>query len=487
MAGIAQTVLINSEPIVGYRGKLSNSRSLQFGQQAGTTLASGDVGLMSSLNLSGLESFDSGAWTIEYWVQHANIEFAEGIVHVNGQAILGSANFVGGAAVYHTASEVNLNNYLINNAVLTIPSQAVPAQSWQLNEWYHVALAKSTSSNVTAWINGYRAPEGEIYSPNSYSLPFTILASWRNTQGAGTTNNLIGSLYNLRIVNGSAIYDTAQSTITVPGRPLTVVTNTNMLLLAEKSKTFIDSVNNATLSARAGTTVENLSTPFNDTITKYSVRSSVSSPFSSNGNGSYYFYGRTSSYGTRPGSTKLAMGTGDFSVEWFSYAQNNSRTNSGVIWYETLSTVDFGVYFEDLGGGIVDIYVKNGSTTVNVGSIADSLYYKQWLHWAVVRISGQVYCYCNGVGLNPLGDAFAYDITSSTGVLYVAKQGSTATANQCFYGYITNLRVVKGVGVYTGDFTVPASTLQRFQFANPYGGSNTAAVRTDQTAFLLAP
>lgn len=485
MAGIAQTVLINSEPIAGYRGKLSNSNSLVFGSGAGTMLSAGDESLMSSINLTGVDPLGSGAWTIEYWANHTNIEFDEGIVHINGQAILGSANFIGGAAVFHSSSAVNLNNYLINNAVLTIPTQSVPTQTWQVNNWYHVALVKSTGSNVTAWVNGHRAVEGEVYSPNNYNVPFSILASWRNNQGVGTTNNFIGSLYNLRIVN-SQLYDTTQSTITVPTRKLSLMTSTNLLLLAEKSKTFIDSANNATLSTRAGTTLFSASTPFNDGVNKYSVRSSVSSPFVINGSGSYYFYGRTNSYLTHPGSSRLAIGTGDFTIECFSYAQNESRTGPGMLWYETGGITDFGIYFEDVGAN-VDVYVTHGVTSINVGSIASNLYYKQWKHWAIIGTGGLIYCYCNGIALNPLGDSLTYNITSSSGTLYIGKKGSAAVQNECFYGYITNVRIVKDLSVYLGNFTVPSDNLQRFQFANPYGGSNTSAIRTDQTAFLMVP
>jgi hypothetical protein len=486
MAGITQTVLINSEPIAGYRGKISNSNSLLFGQSAGTSLNPGDTSLMSSLNMAGLEAFNSDSWTIEYWVRHTNIQFDEGIVHINGQAILGSANFVGGAALYHTGAAVNLNNYLINNAIFTISTQTSLSQSWGLNEWYHVAMVKTAGANLACWVNGHRSPEGEVYSPNNYSLPFSILASWRNNQGAGTTNNLIGNLYNLRILNAVELYDTTQNTISIPIRKLSVTTNTNLLLLAEKNATLTDSAANATLSTRAGTTVESLSTPFNDPITKVGIKASASSPFISNGSGSYYFYGNVNSYGTYAGNAKFALGTSDFCLEWFGYAQGTKNTEVSPWWYETSSVVDLGITFSDTGS-IIDINIKSGATTTNIGSLAVASYYKQWLHWAIVRISGSVTCYCNGVALNPGGDSFTADVSSSSGTLYLGKKGTTAAANECFFGYLTNLRLVKGIGVYSGNFTMPTYNLQRFQFADPYGGSNTAAIKTDQTAFLMVP
>jgi hypothetical protein len=54
-------------------------------------------------------------------------------------------------------------------------------------------------------------------------------------------------------------------------------------------------------------------------------------------------------------------------------------------------------------------------------------------------------------------------------------------------GYITNFRWVKGLAVYTGDFTVPTSPLTATATANPYGGSNTQAIGDGFTKLLLVP
>lgn len=489
MAGISQTVLVGAEAIAGYRGNLATSQSLVFGKNAGSTLNPGDTSLMSSMNISGLGIY-SGPMTIEYWVKHTNTQFDEGIVHLNGQAILGGINFLGAPVVIHQATSVNLNNYLITNAAMTIPSGAIPSQTWQQNDWYHVAIVKSATSNVTAWVNGYQSPSGQIYSPVNYAYAFSILGSWRNNLGLGTTNNLIGNLYNLSLSPGASLYDVNSATIVVPKLSLGLNVNSDMLLLARANQTFVDTAGKATLSVRAGVVESSDSTPFHDPMTKSSntaVRNSRSSPYVTNGSGSYYFNGKTTSFGTYAGSSRFAFDSGDFTVEWFSYAQYNTRPTPGIFWYETSGTTDLGLSFQDTGLGTVNVLVKNGSNTFTLGGISDSLFYRQWIHWAIVRISGQIYCYYNGNVLNPSGNAFAYTISSSSGTVYIGKQGTTAATNDCFYGYITNLRAVKGLGIYTGNFTRPTANLQRFQFANPYGGSNTAAFRTDQTAVLMVP
>lgn len=487
MAGISQTVLINSEPIVGYRGQLAKSNSLAFGKDAGTTLLPGDTSKMSSLNITGLPALNNDSWTIEYWVRHTNTEFNEGIVHINGQAILASSNFVGGPALLHGSSGIELNNYLINNASFSISSNSIPSQAWQVNDWYHVAIVKNTSSYVTSWVNGYRTPVGSVFSPNNYSIPFTIIASWRNSQGLGVTNNLIGSLYNLSITNNQEVYDVNDATITVPTMSQTSTPAMSLLLLAQRSQTFTNnSSGGAVISTRAGITSSSTNTPFNDSITAYTLRRSPSSPFMLNGSGSYYFYGRTSSYGTYDGTGRTAYGTDDFTIEWFSYAQNENRINPGIYWHETSGVCDLGISFYDDGTDI-NVLVRNGSNSVTVGSLSRGLYYKQWLHWAVVRYGGTVYAYCNGSILDPVGQTFGYNISSSSGTLYVGKKGAAAVQDECFYGYLTNLRAVKGLAVYLGNYAVPTHNLQRFQFDNPYGGLNTYEIRTDQTAILMVP
>ncbi len=480
MTGIVQNLMINSDVV------LSKGDSLVFGESAGTTLNPGDASLMSSLNVSGLPAFGGGSWTVEYWAKHNNTEFSEGIVHIDGQAILGSPNFVGGLALLHVSNGVNLNNYLITNANFSIPSAAVPSQIWEVGEWYHVAMTKSTASNVTVWINGHRTPTGPVYSPTSYTLPASIVASWRNNNGLGTTNNFIGSLYNLRVVLDE-VYDVNQSTITVPTDPLEIYSvNTKLLLSGKPRRLLIDSSGNCSLSTRAGTVSNSPSTPFNDPISRFAVKIDRSSPFNPANSNSYYFYGRTNSYGTYQGDSDFGLGTGDFTVEWFSYAQGTKNLNTSPWWYETSGTVDLGIAFSDLGS-VIDINIVSGASTTNIGSLAVSSYYQQWLHWAVVRISGMVTCYCNGVALNPGGDSFGSNVSSISGTFYLGKRGVAATDDQCFFGKITNLRMIKGLGIYTGNFTTPTDNLQRFQFSNPYGGSNTQAVRTDQVSVLMVP
>jgi hypothetical protein len=77
-----------------------------------------------------------------------------------------------------------------------------------------------------------------------------------------------------------------------------------------------------------------------------------------------------------------------------------------------------------------------------------------WYHFAIVRNSGTVYCYINGVSaITPFAETITW---SSIGRFNIAMNSDTA---EPMTGYISNLRVVNGTAVYTGAFTPPTTPL----------------------------
>jgi hypothetical protein len=103
----------------------------------------------------------------------------------------------------------------------------------------------------------------------------------------------------------------------------------------------------------------------------------------------------------------------------------------------------------------------------------------------VVRQSGTTYVYRDGT-LRGSSFADTNNITENAIDLYIGNTNTPAT-NAAWVGYITNFRWVKGLAVYTGNFTKPTSALTATAAANPYGGSNTAAIESGFTKLLLVP
>lgn len=218
--------------------------------------------------------------------------------------------------------------------------------------------------------------------------------------------------------------------------------------------------------------------PFvNPTLTIGSAVSTVAqSPFGGGGN-SYSFISSNNSFISTPGSNDWAVGTGDFTIEWFGY-----QTSAGTAPRSfSLGTYSSAKIANSIEGGTFYYWANNSFRYSNsAGTILNV-----WNHWAIVRSSGVTKVYKNGTQLgSQISDT--NNITDNTTVLKIGNE-TTSTTTAAWIGYITNFRWVKGLAVYTGNFTVPTSALTATAGANPYGGSNTQAISSGFTKLLLVP
>jgi hypothetical protein len=202
------------------------------------------------------------------------------------------------------------------------------------------------------------------------------------------------------------------------------------------------------------------------------------SPFAGGGN-SYLFNGSSTGVITYAGSDDWAVGTGDFTIEWFSRQSSLvSPQYQRVFSVGNFPTIKIGVSIES---GTFYYWANNSFRYSSSSASTQNV----WIHWAVVRASGTTRVYRNG---SLLGSSISdtNDITDSSTSLTI---GNTLTPsdNAGLVGNLTNFRWVKGLAVYTGDFTVPTSALTAEASANPYGGSNTAEIGSGFTKLLLVP
>lgn len=206
------------------------------------------------------------------------------------------------------------------------------------------------------------------------------------------------------------------------------------------------------------------------------------SPFGGGGN-SYLFSSSINSYIDTAGSSDWAVGTGDFTIEWFQ-RQTSTDSFQRAFTVDDFPTAAVAVSIEDAtfyywaASGFR--YSSAAATTINT-----------WYHWAVVRASGTTTVYRNAIVRGaPFSDT--NNITNTTDPLTIGNEND-ASAEGAFRGYITNFRWIKGLAVYSGtatdeaNFTVPTSSLTATAGANPYGGSNTAAIPAGVTRLLLVP
>ena len=409
-----------------------------------------------------------------------------------------------------------------------------------LNVWSHVAFV-FTGSTSKIYINGIDVTKSSAPTPSTtWGITATNGTTWFigrrwDTTAAGLYFK--GNISNFRFVNGTPVYT---GNFAPPAR-LSAITNT--VLLTCQSSTFFDaSTYNAAITNTGGTVVSqdnpyynpsnpalgaatpgvwtiseaaaaagqrswpmydpyfNLTTAMihgngangannntfldsstnNFTVTRNgNTTQGTFTPFSEpNGYWSNFFNGSSDSL-TVPAGTDFAYGTGDFTVEGWFYATSTLAAFGSMLWSQVASGHN---YFYVAAGEGASPVVNNFIQFVGAASGGGSPIYSStrfslnsWNHFAVVRISGLIRVYLNGVG----GTATS-NTTNFNNTTYVPNIARYTGGTSWFPGYISNLRVVKGVGVYTGDFTVPTEPLTATQSAR----TNIAAITSGQTVFL---
>ena len=336
-----------------------------------------------------------------------------------------------------------------------------------INTWYHVALVR-LSGSTTLYLNGTQT--GSSYADtNTYVASAQQIGASYNATAALTTF-FNGYISNLRIVNGVGVYTTTftPSTTTLPstqsprqfGTPSAGIlskTQTSLLLKTTFDTNFlVDYSNNSATITNNGTATSSALSPFSG---NYAI---LSNP------GSVLFNGSTQ-YLTVPSNAALAFSTGDYTLEFWVYF---TVAPSGIVClYNTLNNNFFFQYNPGLGfqTGIVGV----AATT----TFAFTVTANTWYHVAVSRNSSTTQCWVNG---NTIGTPQ----TDSTDYGQTGAQVAGLSGGQLLTGYISNLRVVKGVAIYTSAFTPPAGPLQSSQVANQ-SGAPSAAVTSSQTSLLL--
>ena len=179
-------------------------------------------------------------------------------------------------------------------------------------------------------------------------------------------------------------------------------------------------------------------------------------------------------------STTLTL-TGDFTIECWFYDTDIADTHS--LFGKRPDSSTFGGI--GLGHGsnenLLALVSGSGYTWDVIITSTIATPPNQWHHVAFTR-SGNVYTlWVNGQSAGsqsqPAAPLANPSIPFTIGA--TAQDGSFPWS-----GYISNFRIVKGVAVYTGTFTVPTGPLTATASANPFGGANTSAITGTATSLL---
>jgi len=170
-----------------------------------------------------------------------------------------------------------------------------------------------------------------------------------------------------------------------------------------------------------------------------------------NGTYSYYFNGGTTDYLTSSASGSFYQLTGDFTIEcWFKLS---SLSSGGLI---TLTQTAAGNSTSGLSlfigsSGQVSFFVNGnqGGTNSANGLVTTNT----WYHITLVRVGSTNTVYLNGVSVA------SNSTTPTWGTAFVGLARVYVDSTGGLSGYISNVRIIKGQGLYTGAFTPGSNTL----------------------------
>lgn len=372
-------------------------------------------------------------FTFETWINTTQTSTA----WVSGYYVSGPTNGLQTSILLYLNSSGIGFDFVTTNGADNIFSCGTTAQLCD-GKWHHVAASRS-GGMLRTFRDGILVTE--TYFPNQINIPTYGTPVWR-VGGVDSTyeRTFRGRLSNMRLVNGSSLYNAAFTPLT---QPLAAVPNT--VLLALQNNRFRDnSVNNATFTATGSNVIVERFSPF-PAANRVTTNVSDSGSVTFDGSGDYM---------TVPHSGAFNMGTEAFTAEFWmnpaaaptGYAMtmisSYNAANQGweVQWRSSPQAIRFG--FGDFA--LID------------REFLSSTYVGRWTHVAVSReANGNTRMFFNGVQQGATVNLSTAALNSNSSTFNI---GLLSWATGQFYnGFLSNVRVVKGSALYTSDFT-PSTT-----------------------------
>ena len=389
------------------------------------------------------------------------------VVYFNNTAV--SNTFVSSTQINATipvSSASTYNFYIFNSdgsgSILANGLQTSGPPSWTTTSYSSTELALG---NIQLLATG-DAPLTFYIQPGS-SNPQNLAV---NIAGylSGTVSG--EGAYTITVVVDDAQSQSTQADITVTVSVGDPYFNLTTLQLAGEgtnnanNQSFIDSSSNNFTITRNGNATQGTFTPFSQT------------------GWSNYFDGTSDSLLT-PGNTSLVL-DGNFTIEFFMYL--NSLSISAPI-SSNQGSFASGAFAAIISHGTaankLSIWAENINNAAFLIASNSTLSISQWYHVAIVRNSGVIRLYLNGV--NEGNTSSSATITLNGGATPRFRIGQYW--NGTIIGYISNLRVVKGAAVYTAAFTPPTSPLTAIANTSLLTCQSNRFVDNSTNAFVMTP
>jgi hypothetical protein len=416
------------------------------------------------LQINSTVGIGNGEFTIECWINPSKNQSG----HSNKNFIV--------ADYYHQTSptygwwlEYDSSTKQVNLATIydnaNSWSAGTSADSISPDTWTHIAVSRGADSIVRFFVNG-KLNSSTTYSGTIYDYSTVRIG---NSFLDGLQWKYHGYISNLRITKqalytGNFVPSTIPLTTTTNGNATGSVINptaANVWLLTLQDNNFRDrGPSNRTLESGGGSPSVHYYNPF--TLFNLRNQQDLSS--------GYFDESRAYSYLTLPTSNDLVFGTGDFTIEgWI-----NSPTYVGVnVIFQTQGSNDPGAVYLCTDGGLLKFaqFINGSRTEIS----STTLIPNSWYHVAATRSSGTARLFVNGVLQSSSTTALNGNFTTNNFPLIGANHSALG---QTFNGYLSNLRIVKGVAVYTGTFTPPRAPVKNSGPASIGSYASTTNVNT---------
>ena len=442
--GATNQAIIDNGPFNNIITRVGNTSQGSFSPYSVTGWSNYFDGTGDYLSIDTNTAFDlsTSDFTVECWV------YFNGSNNSRGFFAAGNSSRSG---IGYQISASGILQFIYGNG--TTCTFVAGTNALQLNTWIHVVTSR-VGSNARVYING--TLEITVTSSNfgagSYSC-FVGIGYGINAGNLTLGSPINGYISNLRIIKGTALYT---ATFTPPTTPLTAIANTQLLTC--QSNRFIDNSSNNLALTRTGDVSVQAFGPFG------SIPEATPISYSN------YFDGSGDTLTIPSPTTGFSLGTGEFTIEMWIYKTSavnavlvDARSAaSGLPWVIAIDASNFPYLYDNT------VYASTVAVTLN-----------SWSHVAVVRTSGVLKIFVNGV--QGYSASYSANLDRTAGLVI----GDTVHAAAPMLGYISNLRIVKGTAVYTTAFTPPTTPLTAIANTSLLTCQSTRMIDNSTNAFTI--
>jgi hypothetical protein len=395
--------------VTRYGGAITSSTNKKFGVTSAYFDGTGDY---LATSVSPAFGFGTGDYTAELWFNTATV--AKQL-----QAIFDMRP--SGSAIVQKPNVHLFGSTLTFSIGSTAKAQSAPIV---VNTWNHMALTRK--DGVTRlFVNGVLVGS-PVADTTDYGTSNDIVLGALGDGRDAVASHFQGYMDEVRVIKGEAAYVENFTPSNIPFN-----TPTPSLLMqdgADGSTSFTDA-NGVAMNAFGNVKFSSEQAKFGTTSIKF------------DGAGDYL---------VTPSSTAYGFGLGDFTMETWFYPTNGAKATGALMdmrdpgnWQAMKPTVI-------LTANTVTFLIS-GRVQASSGVLADNT----WHHVAWSRVAGVSRFFINGVMVGSLADASNY--ASPSDVVFGQISEARTTFDGYFTGYMDGMRIMKGVGMYTENFTPPTS------------------------------